>query len=104
MTVEIALALGILLLAIIFFVTEILRADLVALLVLVLLVIVGLVSPEESISGFSNPAVVTTWAVLSSLPDWQEPVWLSGWPNSCCVWPVVHLRMCAWQMPTAFQC
>jgi len=64
MTTEIALALGILLLAIVFFVTEILRADLVALLVLVLLVIAGLVSPEESISGFSNPAVVTTWAVF----------------------------------------
>lgn len=64
MTVEIALALGILLFAIVLFVTEILRADLVALLVLVLLVIVGLVSPEESISGFSNPAVVTTWAVF----------------------------------------
>jgi di/tricarboxylate transporter len=64
MTTEIALALGILLFAIALFITEILRADLVALLVLVLLVIVGLVSPEESISGFSNPAVVTTWAVF----------------------------------------
>ena len=64
MTFEIAMTLGILFMAIILFVTEILRADLVALLVLVLLVIVGLVTPEESILGFANPAVVTTWAVF----------------------------------------
>jgi di/tricarboxylate transporter len=64
MTYEIALTLSILLFAIILFVTEILRADLVALLVLVLLVITDLVTPEESIAGFSNPAVVTIWAVF----------------------------------------
>jgi len=64
MTFEILLTLGILMLAIILFVTELLRADLVALLVLVLLVVVGLVTPEEGISGFSNPAVVTIWAVF----------------------------------------
>jgi len=64
MSMEIVLTLGILLLAVVFFVTEILRADLVALFVLVILVIVGLVTPEESISGFANPAVVTIWAVF----------------------------------------
>jgi len=64
MTPEITLTFAILLFAITLFVTEILRADLVALLVLVLLVLAGLVSPEESISGFSNPAVVTIWAVF----------------------------------------
>lgn len=64
MTFEILLTLGILMLAIILFVTELIRADLVALLILVLLVMVGLVTPEEGISGFSNPAVVTIWAVF----------------------------------------
>ena len=64
MTLEIGLTFTILVLAIILFVTEILRADLVALLVLVLLVLAGLVSPEDSISGFSNPAVVTIWSVF----------------------------------------
>jgi di/tricarboxylate transporter len=64
MTFEIALTLGILLVAIIIFVTEWLRPDLVALLILVTLVITGLVTPNESISGFSNPAVVTIWAVF----------------------------------------
>lgn len=64
MTYEVTLTLGILLFAIILFVTELIRADLVALLVLVLLVVSGLVSPEESIAGFANPAVVTIWAVF----------------------------------------
>lgn len=64
MTVEIALTLGILITAIIFFVTEIIRADLVALIVLVILVVVGLVPAEDSIAGFANPAVVTIWAVF----------------------------------------
>ncbi len=64
MTVEIIITLGILMLAIILFITEILRADLVALLVLVLLVVFGLVTPEKGISGFSNPAVVTIWSVF----------------------------------------
>lgn len=64
MTFEIALTLGILGLAIVLFVTERLRADLVALLVLVTLVVVGLVAPDESIEGFANPAVVTIWAVF----------------------------------------
>jgi di/tricarboxylate transporter len=64
MTYEIALTFGILFIAIILFVTEVLRADLVALLVLVILVIVQLITPLEAISGFANPAVVTIWAVF----------------------------------------
>lgn len=64
MTVEIALTLGILLCAIFLFITEIIRADLVALIILVVLVVVGLVPAEDSIAGFANPAVVTIWAVF----------------------------------------
>jgi di/tricarboxylate transporter len=64
MTLEMMLTLGILFIAIIFFVTEIIRADLVGLMVLVALVLVGLVTPVESIAGFANPAVVTIWAVF----------------------------------------
>jgi len=50
--------------AIILFVTDKIRVDLVALLVLVSLAITGLVTPAEALSGFSNSAVVTVWAVL----------------------------------------
>ncbi|MFZ0107090.1 MAG: SLC13 family permease, partial [Thiobacillus sp.] len=64
MTLEIALILGILVVALILFVTEWLRMDLVALLVLSSLALLGLVSPAEAVSGFSNPAVITVWAMF----------------------------------------
>ncbi|MGI9290779.1 MAG: SLC13 family permease, partial [Gammaproteobacteria bacterium] len=64
MTWEIALVLGILLVALILFITEVLRMDVVALLVLGILAITGLVEPDEALSGFSNPAVITVWAMF----------------------------------------
>jgi di/tricarboxylate transporter len=64
MTFEIALVLLILLIAMLLFVTERLRMDVVALLVLGSLVLAGLVTPAEALSGFSNPAVVTVWAMF----------------------------------------
>ena len=63
MTTEIALTLGIILVAIILFATEKLRVDLVALLVLLAVSITGLVSKEDVFLGFANPAVITIWAV-----------------------------------------
>jgi di/tricarboxylate transporter len=64
MTVEIALTFGILAVAILLFVTEVIRVDLVALAVLVALALAGLVSAEQALAGFSNPAVVTVWAMF----------------------------------------
>jgi di/tricarboxylate transporter len=64
MTLEIGLTLGILTVAIVLFITERLRVDVVALLVLILLALLRLVTPTEALSGFSNPAVVTVWAVF----------------------------------------
>lgn len=64
MNLDAVLALGILGVAIVLFVTERIRADLVGLLILFTLVAGGLVTPEEGISGFANPAVVTVWAVF----------------------------------------
>lgn len=63
MTVDIVLVLFVLLASLVFFVTEWLRVDVVALLVLCALALLRLVSPEEAISGFSNAAVVTVWAM-----------------------------------------
>jgi di/tricarboxylate transporter len=63
-TIEIALVLGILLIALVLFVTEVLRMDLVALLVLGTLGVSGLVSPAQAVSGFSNAAVITVWAMF----------------------------------------
>ncbi len=64
MTSQIALVLAILTAAIVLFVTERIRVDLVALMVLVGLTLAGLITPTEALSGFANLAVVTVWAVL----------------------------------------
>ncbi len=64
MTVQIALVFFILAVAVVLFVTERLRVDVVALLVLAALVLAGLITPIEALSGFSNPAVITVGAVL----------------------------------------
>jgi di/tricarboxylate transporter len=58
------IVLGILAVAVILFVSDRLRVDLVAMLVLVALMLTGLLTPEEAFSGFASPAVVTVWAVF----------------------------------------
>ncbi len=45
-------------------ISERLRIDLIAMLVLVVLVVAGLITPSEALSGFSSPAVITVWAVF----------------------------------------
>ena len=64
MTFEISLVLGILLISLILFVSEIIRMDLVAMLVLGALAVTGLVGPNEAFAGFSNSAVITVWAMF----------------------------------------
>lgn len=64
MDLDIALVLGILLVAVVLFVTERLRMDVVALLVLGSLAVLGLVTPVQALSGFSSGAVVTVWAMF----------------------------------------
>jgi di/tricarboxylate transporter len=63
-TIENLLVLGILAVAVVLFVSEKLRVDVVAMMVLVALVLTGLVTVEEAFSGFASPAVITVWAVF----------------------------------------
>jgi di/tricarboxylate transporter len=63
LTPDIALVLLILGLAIILFATEKIRVDVVSMLVLLTLLLTGLLTTEEAFSGFSNPAVITVWAI-----------------------------------------
>lgn len=63
MTQEIGLTLAIIVIAVILFATEKLRVDIIALLVLLAVTLIGLIEPQEAFSGFSNPAVITVWAV-----------------------------------------
>lgn len=59
MTPEIVLVLFILGVSIVFLVTEWIPMEVTALLVLGAVALTGLVTPNEALSGFSNPAVVT---------------------------------------------
>ncbi|MEA5511463.1 SLC13 family permease [Crocosphaera sp. UHCC 0190] len=60
----IALTLGILLLALISFIFEFLPVDTTAIGIAILLILCGLVTPEEGISGFSNSATITVMAMF----------------------------------------
>ena len=64
MTLDIAIVLSILAVAVVFLVTEWIPMEVTALLSLGAVALIGLVSPVEALSGFSNPAVVTVWAVF----------------------------------------
>lgn len=64
MSLDNILVLSILAGAVILFVSEKLRVDVVAMMVLAALVLTGLISVEQAFSGFASPAVVTVWAVF----------------------------------------
>ncbi len=75
---EIILVLGIIICAMALFVSEKLRIDLVAMCVLLSLLLLQLIEPEQALSGFANPAtgIITAMFVLSAglvrtgLVDW----------------------------------
>jgi len=64
MTVQVIILLAIVLMALIVFIGGWLSVDLVGLLVLSALALLGFLSPEEALAGFSSPAVVTVWAMF----------------------------------------
>ena len=64
MTVDIGLVLIILGLSLVLFVSEKVRMDVTALIVLGALVVTGLVSPEDAVAGFANGAVIAVWAMF----------------------------------------
>ena len=60
----IILTFGVLSLALIAFILEVLPVDLTALIITILLMLLGLVTPEEGISGFGNTATITVMAMF----------------------------------------
>ena len=64
METQILIVFGILATAVLLFVTEWIRADLVAVLVTVSLAVSGILTPKEAFSGFSSNAVITIAALL----------------------------------------
>jgi di/tricarboxylate transporter len=63
MTTDNILVLVILAGSVVLFVSEKLRVDVIAMLVLITLSLTGLVTIEEAFSGFASPAVITVWSV-----------------------------------------
>ena len=64
MTIEIALVLGLVVSAVILFATERLPVDLTALIIMGAMLLSGIITPQDAIGGFSNPATVTVGAMF----------------------------------------
>lgn len=59
MNLEALLVLIVIIAAVVLFVTEYFSIDVVALIILVSLVALGIITPEEGVAGFANPATIT---------------------------------------------
>ncbi|HLR17712.1 MAG TPA: SLC13 family permease [Alcanivoracaceae bacterium] len=78
MTLDITLVLLISLGAMVLFVTEKLRIDAIAILVLVSLTLLKLISLDQALSGFSNPATITVAAMFMLAAGLQNSGALAG--------------------------
>ena len=59
MTPDILFVIGVLSLGFLLFTTELFTLDLTAMIILTVLFVMGYLTPQEALSGFSNPAVIT---------------------------------------------
>ena len=64
MTLDVVLTLSVLGLALLAFVLELLPADFIAFIVAIVLMLMGLVTPEQGIAGFGNTATITVMAMF----------------------------------------
>lgn len=64
MSTEIILVFSILLVTIVFFITELFPVDKIAFFIIASITLLGLVTPEEAISGFSNSATITVLCLM----------------------------------------
>ena len=89
--IEVFIILG---LTIVFFVTELFPVDKIAIFIIVALVLLGLVSPEEGISGFSNTATITVLALMIlaiALEDNGVIAWLAQGLQKLSILPMILL-------------
>ncbi len=64
MSIEIITVIAIAVFALILFTTEYVSFDIIALLVMASLIITGILTPSQGLSGFSNPATITIGAMF----------------------------------------
>ncbi|NEQ51260.1 MAG: SLC13 family permease [Leptolyngbya sp. SIO3F4] len=88
---DILMTLGVTIVALILFVVEWLPADITAFSVMVALMVLGLVSPQEGIAGFSNSATITVMAMFILSAGiartgalQQASNWLLKWGGKTC--------------------
>jgi di/tricarboxylate transporter len=65
MTIDQWIILGIIFIAVVLFITEWVTADLVGLIIIVLIMITGILSPVDAVLGFSNEATLTIMAMFA---------------------------------------
>ena len=59
MTPDIIFVIGVIFLGFVLFIMEIFSIDITAMILLTILFVFGYLTPQEALSGFSNPAVIT---------------------------------------------
>ena len=64
MSYEVIAVLVIVTIGFILFITELVRVDVTSIIIMILLMLSGVLTPEEGVSGFSNPATITVLALL----------------------------------------
>lgn len=64
MTLEMMLVIGLVISAVILFATERLPVDLTAMIIMGAMLLSGIITPQDAISGFSNPATITVGAMF----------------------------------------
>ena len=89
--IQILMTLGVTAVALVLFIVEWVPADITALGVMVALMVLGLVSPEEGIAGFSNSATITVMAMFILSAGiartgalQQASSWLIQWGGKTC--------------------
>ncbi|MBD3638266.1 MAG: SLC13 family permease [Crocinitomicaceae bacterium] len=81
MGIDEIITLSVILIALILFITEIISVDVIAIGIMIILVLSGVITPEEGLDGFANEAVITvmtmfilSFAVIkSNVIDWIGP-------------------------------
>lgn len=84
LTNDMKLVLGLVGFTMAMFLFQRIRADLVALVVLVVLGVTGLIAPEEIFGGFSGNAVMSIIATMILGAGLTAPAHSTGLPPGCC--------------------
>jgi len=93
MSYEVIIVLGVIILALILFVAEVIPVDQTAILVMVVLMISGIITPGEAVSGFSNSATLTILALLIISSGLEQ----TGFVNLMADWMVSRVGQSQWK-------